>query len=111
MFEKLLNILEYNDTPIKTIGSIYVKEESHIEPVRKIISEVDPFEFEYISDNSVMVFDENQLMEYNHKFELTKQSLLKVKEKCNKMDIDIVPIYSSDYNMEFKNTFSFSKAH
>lgn len=65
----------------KSHGRIFVKTEEDIEKVKKIIKEMDDFEYEYLPKDFIAVFSpENMQSAYTHKFcDLDTQELTR---KC-----------------------------
>jgi DNA polymerase elongation subunit (family B) len=55
--------------PRKGLGRIYVTKEEDIEKVNEIIKEMDEFEWEYLPDRFIAVFDEHLPAIYTHKFD------------------------------------------
>lgn len=60
----------------KTYGRIFVKQSADVEKVCEIIRELDEFEYEYMPDEFVAVYDStNCPVTYGHKFELDMDRL------------------------------------
>ena len=59
----------------KTHGRIFVSKQEDVEVVKKMIEKVDDFEFEYMPDNVVAVFGEDDELVYLGKFEIDINAL------------------------------------
>jgi hypothetical protein len=71
----------------KGYGCIFVFKPEHIDKVRRIIRELDEFEYDYLPDGYIAVWDGEAKLCYTHKFELNIPELVVA---CGKRNI---PIY------------------
>ena len=54
--------------PYKGSGRIFVEKTEDIEKVRKIIKQTDKYEYEYLPDDLIAVFNGKKELTYTHKF-------------------------------------------
>lgn len=78
----------------KGYGRIFVEKEEDINKVKDIIKEIDEYEFSYLPDGFIAVFNENNMHAvYTHKFcDLDIQLLCRV---CWERGIHMFPWYGS----------------
>ena len=62
----------------KGYGRIYVETECDIEKVKKIINEIDPYEYDYLPKDLVATFAEYPKVTYIHKFSDMSMNQLQV---------------------------------
>lgn len=75
----------------KDYGKILVREEKDIQKVKDIIKEMDPFEYEYLPENFIAVFEKNNVeTTYTHKFDSLDLNELQL--RCWEADIPIMII-------------------
>ena len=80
--------------PHKGYGRIYVDKQEDIQSVKDIIKEMDEFEYEYLPDDLIAVFEAKIVTTYTHKFDDLDISAFM--EKCWQQGIKMFCITSSD---------------
>jgi hypothetical protein len=55
--------------PHKSYGRIFVEKKEDVEKVKQVIKEMDTFEFDYLPDDLITVFNGKKDVVYTHKFD------------------------------------------
>lgn len=83
--------MPYNTFSRKNYGRILVREEEHIQKVKDIIKEMDEFEYDYMPDDLITVFKQNDVSTvYTQKFDSLDLNELQL--RCWEQDIPIMII-------------------
>lgn len=85
-----------NTFDTKSYGRIYVDKESSIKKVKEIIKQIDEFEYEYLPDNFIAVFDEYPKLVFTGKFD--DLDIVNLTRVCFQMGVFIFCVKKSDLN-------------